>query len=559
MRTPEADVNDGGTPEADVNDGGARPDHWSLLVERLIKRGVFQEPSPAFQIERPREEPPTFSPRLDWQVRDRALPREDSPDLQAKVAIWEEDYFGSIDETIEREMNELEDVEEDPPPWKIDQSGCCDSTYWKRQFKMQKHGLWSCWQVLKLLLSPGVVCPTLLVAACCHLAHGVIEMNQLGDEEYGISEQSPTQWLAKKLSPAIDVGSEAHEMAGLVLGFLLAYQAQRAADRFNQADESFRRMSACLKVAASQCIPNLKQSKFTQSKIHLHWEFGRLLLVLLTMSARDLRSGSLGGVFGAEELEMLSRFGISHREQSALASADRESRVHLSLHWLLMVVDAAVDYKWLQEYPASTVSDKLSEFLGHWTDARCLSHAQQPVLLDGFLVILLFTFCCTLPFPLAAALGAWCYPAAISVALAFFGLKAAASRMMEPFGNDASDVNLFAYCNDFELCLKELVETLAWRPTQSEETHLIPWGPQQLKPGLRSGGPPGGKNLKILISQHLACKYRELGMRQEQAKHCLRQNYANIRRLSERSSERQQTSVPRRDLFRLNGPELHRG
>ncbi|CAE7944453.1 Kidins220 [Symbiodinium sp. KB8] len=286
-----------------------------------------------------------------------------------------------------------------------------------------------------------VFVPSGIVWALGFLADQVAKTEQWGDEVYNISrnitEAQPTNWLVEKVKPAIDVGTESHELVGLVLGFLLAYQAQRAADSFMRAETDLQEMCACLKEGALACLPNFKQCKKSRGGAQIHWQFARSLSVLLLMAMRDLQVGSTEGVLEAQETwQTLLELGISAAEHNALKKAKPDMRVYLSLHWVRMLVDAAVAYKWLKQEPAKKARGSLDQFILKWKDARFVAYAEKPRMFQGLLSMLIYMFCFTLPFPLAAKLADYGKIVAVFVSLAFFAVKAAADQMSEPFGFD---------------------------------------------------------------------------------------------------------------------------
>ena len=196
----------------------------------------------------------------------------------------------------------------------------------------------TCWQIrqsfvrmhtiARLFLRATVWFPGLLVTACYFVALHVANAAGLGDEEYDISQINQGQLCAVLEKPSIDVGRETHEMLGLVLGFLLAFQAQQAADRYAKAGSVFQQMCAALQDASLRFFAKLKNCDAT-SFAKLHWEFARCLHLLLFLSSRDLQTGSLKRrAPGLKETRSLF-------QQLDGIVTDRprvNSAVHLSLH-----------------------------------------------------------------------------------------------------------------------------------------------------------------------------------------------------------------------------------
>ncbi|CAE7290470.1 SF3B4 [Symbiodinium microadriaticum] len=354
-----------------------------------------------------------------------------------------------------------------------------------------------------VLLRLDVIVPTGIVAGLCMLAEFAVETAKLSNDLYSVDQSGPTKWMLERLTPGIDVGTEAHEILGLVLGFLLAQYAQFAASRFTEADADIQEMCACLKQVALACLPNLKQCRKVRGRARIHSQFAKSLCILLLMSNRDLQNGSVDGPFSAEEQwQKLEDLGASSEEQTALGNARPDMRVYLSLHWIHMLVDAAVEYKWLKQKPADVARSNLDQVILKWKHARSVAYADKPRLLEGLLSMLMYVFCFTLPFPLAAKLEGWCTPVAIIVSISFFALKAAAAEMMEPFGFDSGDVKLNSYYNDFEEFVPRVVEYLGYRPTERQE--IIDWhGGERLFPGTAMPAPPGNKSLQFLLMKYL--------------------------------------------------------
>ena len=350
-----------------------------------------------------------------------------------------------------------------------------------------------------------VFVPSGIVWALGFLADQVAKTEQWGDEVYNISrnitEAQPTNWLVEKVKPAIDVGTESHELVGLVLGFLLAYQAQRAADSFMRAETDLQEMCACLKEGALACLPNFKQCKKSRGGAQIHWQFARSLSVLLLMAMRDLQVGSTEGVLEAQETwQTLLELGISAAEHNALKKAKPDMRVYLSLHWVRMLVDAAVAYKWLKQEPAKKARGSLDQFILKWKDARFVAYAEKPRMFQGLLSMLIYMFCFTLPFPLAAKLADYGKIVAVFVSLAFFAVKAAADQMSEPFGFDRNDLNLERYYRDFEGFLPDVVHYVSWHPVN--RSIPIPWQQGELDPGCHMKQPPGNASLQLLLAKY---------------------------------------------------------
>lgn len=228
------------------------------------------------------------------------------------------------------------------------------------------------------------------------------------------------------------------------------------------------------------------------------------------MSNRDLQNGSVDGPFSAaEQWQKLEDLGASFDERTALGNARPDMRVYLSLHWIHLLVDAAVEYKWLKQKPADVACTNLDQVILKWQQARSVAYADKPRLLEGLLSMLMYVFCFTLPFPMAAKLEGWCTPVAIIVSISFFALKAAAAEMMEPFGFDSGDVKLSFYYNDFEEFLPTVVKYLGYRPIERQES--IDWhGGERLVPGTAMPAPPGNKSLQFLLMKYLG---RQFGVR----------------------------------------------
>ena len=253
--------------------------------------------------------------------------------------------------------------------------------------------------VSKLFVRTTVLIPCLLATACCFVAIHVTDEQGLGDEEYEISQLAQGQWSAALSKPSIDVGSEAHEMLGLVLGFLLAFQAQQAADRYANASAVFHKMCGSLQDAAAIFFTSLKNCKAT-SNAKLHWEFARSLHILLFVSSRDLQTGSLKGRSIGEKhtFEALAQFdGIAPAQLQALIASHGVGRVHMASQWAGMIVESSVDKGLLGEAPADKVRACLDEFHLQWREARTIAYAEEPELFYGLVTVLLIVVCCTLP------------------------------------------------------------------------------------------------------------------------------------------------------------------
>ncbi|CAE7823672.1 SF3B4 [Symbiodinium sp. CCMP2592] len=413
--------------------------------------------------------------------------------------------------------SDCESVEDDKPVTGSKSPSMCKLKDLKEEFclyaKRKRNGVWEALRLwicgARVLLRLEVILPSCIVLVLCHLAETEIETANLSDEIYsfGESPSEPTKWLLKKLAPEIDVGTEGHELLGLVLGFLLAYQADSAANRFRQADSDIQEMCACLKEVALACLPNLTQSRKVLGRARIHWEFAKSLCILLQMSNRDLRNGSVDGPFSAKEWQRLRTLGASTDQQDALAEALPEMRVYMSLHWIHMLVDAAVEYRWLKKEPADKARENLDDFILKWRDARCVAYADKPRVLQGLLSILMYVFCFTLPFPLAAKLEGWCKPVALVVALSVFALQTAAAEMMEPFGFDWGDVRLDYYYTKFEEFLPTIVECLCYRPTEELQEQIYWCDDKPLDPGEKMKTPPGNLSLQHLLTRHLARQF----------------------------------------------------
>ncbi|CAK8998140.1 Splicing factor 3B subunit 4 [Durusdinium trenchii] len=368
------------------------------------------------------------------------------------------------------------------------------------------------WKVGRLLCSLQVLWPCLLVTGCCVVAIHVVDSEGLSDEEYDISQRSQGEWSAVLSKPSIDLGSETHEMLALVLGFLLAFQAQEAADRYVTADATFQKMCASLQEAALHSFSNLKNTKVTRAA-KVHWELARSLHLLLLVASRDLQTGSLKGrrLTSKETDKTLGLLdGFVPEQASAIASTTGMARVYMSFEWVRMILDCAADKKWMDpDSAANKALECLDNFLEQWKEAHILAHAGEPALFHGLMSLFLYIFCCTLPFPLAASLGVWCFPAAITLAVAFFSLKVASDKMMEPFGfDDGTDVDVEKYCKEFWGIMQEMVVCVGWTPQRQKP---IPWGCNKIKrevdPGEKMNGPPGEHELSCIIAESLGEKF----------------------------------------------------
>jgi predicted membrane chloride channel (bestrophin family) len=345
---------------------------------------------------------------------------------------------------------------------------------------------------LELVKRPRIIIPMIIVSATCAFAIHFADGHDLLDSDVAVSEFVH--------SDGDTLGMEGHEVLGIVLGFIIGLAGQNAAQRHSQGSSLVHDMASILQEAAQITYNHLPLNAET-SRVRMHWEISRLLHLLFVYSCRELMKASLGRRMSPREsAKVFDLPGLHPRENDALSKIGGASRLYVITGWIVQVLERARGERLLNADDVPTRSeDRLLEFLRKWQDAMSLAKDELHVYFAIIIEVLLYLFCCTLPFPLVVSVGRFVFFPALAVTFAFFALYAAIREMDSPYGYDDTDIKLGEYCDqlwkDLEVMCKASVQADGQQPLLWGRDHAqrsldsLPAGQKALNKWMH-GGPP---------------------------------------------------------------------
>jgi len=278
----------------------------------------------------------------------------------------------------------------------------------------------------------------------------------------------------------------AHELTGIVLGFLLGFRVEACATRFQDGDDAVSAMATTLEefghlVTTAVTIQpglglvyprvlrkdvGLEDDEFgcffdvLAEEDKLSWalrkDMLRLATVLLGMGCRDLQKGALEpGERLNEVAQHTEQFyklcQLTGSEKTALKACSRitqgstaDFRVQLVTTWLTNMLQDAVSAGALLEDNFQQLLERLQSFREAYCKARCLSYKEAPYQYSHMFVLLVSVFCFSVPFAMVESFGNFVYFPAIVISIAFFGLYEISRDMEKPFGFDSHDIRVEA-------------------------------------------------------------------------------------------------------------------
>lgn len=238
------------------------------------------------------------------------------------------------------------------------------------------------------------------------------------------------------------VGTESTVLNGIVLGMLLGFRNNEAKRRWwdarlywGQLINEVRNFS--MKVRLSLTL-NPRES----------FDVGTTLVAFSYALKRHLRGGGtlqeLAGFNDNPQRPAHVPFFLAQRLYSHLSDWHRNGRID---GYQLMVLDPHVK--------------ALMDICGACERIRSspLPMSYRALLRHG-----LFIYFALTPWYMGAEVGLWCVPACMLVAYFLLGIELTAEEVEEPFGSEADDLALDAYCRTIKASVQEVLGTIAGNP-----------------------------------------------------------------------------------------------